>query len=71
MLKRAQRQNVFLTISIYRKNRSKDNKILQNVLIEKVVQTVFTQIDRFMSKRFIQKFSQVIANYAEKTLKSD
>ena len=35
LLKRTQRQNVFRSTSIYRKNRSKNNKILQNVRIEK------------------------------------
>ena len=36
-LKKTQRQNVSLTISIYRKNCSKNNKILQNVRIEKII----------------------------------
>ena len=36
LLKRTQCQNVFLKSSVYRKNSSKDNKVLQNVSIEKV-----------------------------------
>ena len=59
LLKRTQCQNIFLSTSVYRKNRSKDNKILQNVRIEKSVQTVFAKTDRLMSKNFIQKFSRI------------
>ena len=35
LLKKVQRENVLLTTLIYRKNRLKNNKILQNVRIEK------------------------------------
>ena len=68
LLKKAQRQNVFLTILIYRKNRSKDNKMLQNVRIEKGVQTVFAETNRFMSKNFIQNFSRIIEKHVEKLI---
>ena len=44
LLKRTQCQSVSLTISVYRKNRSKDNKILQNVRIKKSVQTIFAKV---------------------------
>ena len=66
LLKRVQRQSVFLTTSVYRKIRSKDNKILQNVRIEKSVPTVFTKTDRFMLKNFIKKFSPIIEKHAKK-----
>ena len=59
LLKRTQCQNVSLTTSIYRKNRSKDNKKIQNVRIEKNDQTVFAKTDRFMSKNLIQKLSRI------------
>ena len=66
LLKKTQCQDVFLSTSVYRKNRSKDNKILQNVRIEKSVQTVFAKTDRFMSKNFIQKFSRISEKHVEK-----
>ena len=68
LLKKAQCQNGSLTTSIYRKNRSKDNKILQNVRIEKNVQTIFTKTNRFMSENFIQKFARIIEKYVEKLI---
>ena len=49
LLKKAQYQNGFLTTSVYRKNDSKDNKILQNVRIEKNIQSIFTKTNRLMS----------------------
>ena len=66
MLLKKQCQNVFLTTSIYRKNRSKENKILQNVRIDKSVQTVFAKTNRFMSENSIQKFSQISEKHVEK-----
>ena len=68
LLRKTQCQNVFLTTSVYRKNRSKNNEILQNVRIEKNAQIVFTKIDRFMSKKFIQRFSRIIEKHAEKLI---
>ena len=66
LLKRTQCQNVSLTTSIYRKNRSKNNKILSNVRIEKSAQTVLAKTDRFMSENFIQKFSRINEKHVEK-----
>ena len=60
---------MFFFTSIYRKNRSKNNKILQNVRIEKNVQTVFTKTDRLMSKNFIQKLLRIIEKHVEKLIK--
>ena len=60
--------NVFLTTSVYRKNRSKDNKILQNVRIEKNAQTVLAKTNRLMSKNFIQKFSRINKKHVEKLI---
>ena len=68
LLKRTQCQSVFLSTSVYRKNRSKDNKILQNVRIEESVQTVFAKTDRLMSKNFIQKFSRISEKHVEKLI---
>ena len=67
-VKKTQCQNVSLSTSVYRKNRSKNNKILQNVRIEKNAQTVFAKTDRFMSKNFIQKFSRMNKKYVEKLI---
>ena len=68
IVKKTQCQNAFLTTSIYRKNRSKNNKILQNIRIENNVLTVFAKIDRFMSKKFIQKFSRISEKHVEKLI---
>ena len=68
VVKKTQCQNVSLTTSVYRKNRSKDNKKLQNVHIEKNVQTVFAKTDRIMSKNFIQKFSRINEKHVEKLI---
>ena len=69
LLKKAQRQSVSLTTLVYQKNRSKNNKMLQNVRIKKIVQTVFAKTDRFMLKNFIQKFSRIIEKHVEKLTK--
>ena len=53
---------------IYRKNCSKDNKILLNVRIEESAQIVFAKTDRLMSENFIQKFSRISEKHVEKLI---